>query len=318
VIIHKLNRKQIDPVKWDLCICQSNNPKIFATYDFLEKSFCEWEGFVGIIDDTYVVVVPVQIRRVLGITYAVQSPYAKQLGVHTTRSFVDKDIGKFLQTALQEYEYIIKYTCEPAGNIVTDQNIKIISNFVLDIGIDYEAVSAGYSENRRRNLRKAKDQNQIVMEWTDLGPLLDMWKRFVVPKIKTIEAYQHQEISMLFTCLIEAGMMKILYCVHPHHGITGGVAIGVFNHTLTYHMGAASSHGLANNSMTLLLDSVIRRHACDKTTFDFNGGGITGIESFYRSFGAREQKLMVISKGNLPLSHRLIRRVVMLFKNISA
>ena len=77
-LFHILPAAQIDGIKWDRCVSESNNGLIYSSVDYLNAMADNWHGLV--IDD-YTAVMALPWKTKLGIRYGYMPPFMQQSGL---------------------------------------------------------------------------------------------------------------------------------------------------------------------------------------------------------------------------------------------
>jgi len=157
----------------------------------------------------------------------------------------------------------------------------------LDLDRSYQDIKKGYSNERRRNLRKSHRVDQFVELSKDYFAMVEMFGKYTLSKVPNLD-YQPQMILQLFEFIDKLGYSE-LYLVRDESGdqLAGGVFFK-FKNRITVIFGSTSKNGKKYNSRTMLMDYIIRQYAnSNYKVLDFAGGNDPGVAHFKRGFGAR-------------------------------
>ncbi|TAE87084.1 MAG: hypothetical protein EAY81_04625, partial [Bacteroidetes bacterium] len=101
-MIKYLSHQEIDKIKWDDCIAQSNNELIYAYSWYLDIVAPGWEALV--LND-YEVVMPLPTTtKYLNVIY--QPFFAQQLGIFNTQNLKHFTVSDFIKAIPAKFKYI--------------------------------------------------------------------------------------------------------------------------------------------------------------------------------------------------------------------
>ena len=159
-----------------------------------------------------------------------------------------------------------------------------------------EQIRAGYSDNVKRSLKKARG-----LEWRPIE--YKVFHAFFVGQkgehLGNLTTAAWQRLGTLFA---QAQQREQAFCV----GVfleDQLVAAGLFfrhQQKLYFMKGTLNEEGKAVGALVFLLDAVLENYADTCTALDFVGSNQESIAAFYRKFGAQDQYYSVL-KGRIPL-----------------
>jgi hypothetical protein len=159
-----------------------------------------------------------------------------------------------------------------------------------------EQIRAGYSDNVKRSLKKAKGLEMRPIDYKVFHAFFVGQKGENLGNLTT-DAWQR--LATLFT---QAQQKEQAFCV----GVfleDQLLAAGLFfryQQKLYFMKGTLNEEGRAVGALVFLLDAVLENYADTCTALDFVGSNQESIASFYRKFGAQDQYYSVL-KGRIPL-----------------
>ena len=284
-MIKHISHSEIDFVKYNECIENSMQGTVYAMSWYLDAVFPDWSVYV--VDD-YDVVMPVPQKQKFGLKYALQPQFCQQLGIFS-KSWLSK---------LQARELIAKLPflyclCFNSGNMDFCNEKTERPNFVLDLSEEYAVLSASFSLQCRRNIKKAKGFAQTVTEMTK-----DEYLSFLSENAGSwIGKLQHAILSRLIDNAFSSGCAEILSVRDEKSQVLAAVFFLRWRNRLYYLSPVSSEQGKSCLSMSFLLNDIIERNASSPMLIDFEGSAIESIRNFYTGFGAKNEPYPMIKKN---------------------
>ena len=151
--------EKIDKEKWDHCIAGSPNGRIYAYSWFLDRICPGWHAM---IEDDYQALFPLTWGKKLGIFYLYQPFFTQQLGLFSGAVPDREKVLSFLKAVPGNYKFID--ICLNASNETGPGNYQLFSNKTheLDLKSSYETLCHQYSDNAKRNIKKAIDHRVSI------------------------------------------------------------------------------------------------------------------------------------------------------------
>jgi hypothetical protein len=257
-MIRFASHTDIDKQKWDRCIAGSPYGRVYAYSWFLDLICPGWNA---LIEDDYQAVFPLTWGRKFGISYLYQPFFSQQLGVFS-ETVPDRDKTNAFLAAIPETYRLIDI-CLNSSNEVSHGHFMISSNKTheLDLTVGYEELFHRYSDNAKRNSKKALDHNVTIIRENRLDDLITMFRsnqgRFY-PKIKP------SHYSRLKSIMLE-GIHRRAGNTYIAKNASGSICAGAyFIHSNLRHVFLFSGNipeSRENGAMFLLIDRFIRDHA---------------------------------------------------------
>lgn len=172
-MIQYLHHSVIDKKKWDETISASVNGIIYACSWFLDIVSPGWDALVS---GDYESVLPLTHTKKWGIRYLRQPFFTQQLGIfsrtHLTASLSDE----FLRNVTDRFRLAEIHL--NAFNKVDEGRYRVIRrmNLELDLIPSYESLAGNYSQNTRRNLHKAFENNIELRRKVDPDELITLFR----------------------------------------------------------------------------------------------------------------------------------------------
>jgi hypothetical protein len=291
-MIRYLHRRQIDDERWNRVVSSSPFETIYAYTWYLDACADYWAALVM---DDYTCIMPVAFRKKIGLKYTYQPVFCQQLGVFSALP-VDPEIVRMFLHALSRRFNMGEYACNE-GNVVGEEpglEVTDNTNYLLPLKAPYEEVWRNYSENCRRNVKKAAVNDLRFTEAVSIDEVIALKKN----SSASIRSQQHYAyVRLLFNRL--KAMDKIRICGARVGDHLVAAAIFAFSQKRVFFlMSASSERGKERRAMFLVVDTFIQRHAGKDLKLDFEGSNIASIARFFRGFGAKPQIYQRISFSN--------------------
>lgn len=275
----------IDLVKWDNCVTNSFNGMVYAFSWYLD-SVCEnWDG---LIEDDYVRVFPLPIKRKFGIELIYQPFFTQQLGVFSQKILTEEVVTNFLNAIPANFKYVEIYL--NTFNKIDGDNYQVAPqlNHELDLINTYENLAKKYSKNLKRNLKKAQESQLSIIPNIKPDDIIELFRENIGSKIKHLKDRDYLNLKRLIYTAIHRGVAEVLGAFTTTNELCGGVIYLMANRKLIYLFSGLNETGKQLAAMPKLIDYAIREKATQHLTFDFEGSNIPELARFYKSFGAKE------------------------------
>ena len=284
-MIRLLSHSEIDYEKYDCCIEKSMQGKVYAMSWYLDAVFPDWSVYV--VDD-YDAVMPIPLKRKLGLVYALHPQFCQQLGIFS-KSWLSRLQAREL---LAKLPFLYRLCFNSANMDVCNDKI-VRPNYVLDLGYDYETLSGGFSLQCRRNVKKAKSFGQSVSEISR-----DEYLSFLHENAgQWIGKLQFPILSRLIDSAISAGCAEFLSVRNEQSQILAAVFFIKWGGRLYYISPVSSEKGREWLSMSFLMNDILERNAGSSMLVDFEGSAIESIRNFYVGFGAKNEPYPILEKN---------------------
>lgn len=297
-----IKHSAIDEKKWNRCIDDSLNSRIYACSWQLDRAAPTWDALVM---GDYEYVMPLPIRKKMGIKYLYQPLFSQQLGIFPTAK---QDISnRFYQYLTEHFKYAetqLNSGNLPGKNI---ENIHFIprKNYLLELGNKYQSIESFFSTNTRRNIAKAKKNNLTVIEGIRLETYLNFKSANKPAGVST------EDIKTLKNIIAFGqykGLGEIYGVFTSGNELCAAVYFCRWKDRVIYFNAASDEKGKDVGGMYFLINHFIEQNAGKNLTLDFEGSMIPGVERFYAGFGATPETYFQLKINRLPLPFKWFKR----------
>jgi hypothetical protein len=290
-MIHYLKQKNIDRAKWDNCVVNSQLPLVYAESWYLDCVSPNWNAFV--LDD-YKAVMPLPVNSKFNIKFLAQPFYCQQLGVF---SLIEDDFTEFYKNVHKYFPF--GWYSYNESDWKSTQNIDSITKVTCKLLLNkpYEELFKAFSQNTRRNIKKANSFNIQLDENVTIDEFIALTKQNAKTEIKpkhyealanVIKNAKERNRGFISGCRNESGnlLAAVFWLNSPGRWI--------------FLSANSSEEGSKQLSMFALVDNFIRKHAESDCCIDFEGSVIEGVARFYLGFGAEKHYFSHIKFNHVP------------------
>ncbi|SEI72730.1 hypothetical protein SAMN04487995_1900 [Dyadobacter koreensis] len=302
-----LSRNEIDDVRWNETVKNSEQHIIYAYSWYLDVVCEQWMALVWPAAEDYQVIMPLPVKKKWFIEVIQQPLFCQYLGIFSSRDLSKSVVEEFLKSLDRNFRYISTYNFNPSNTanlrplIRRFNTFRLSENttFLLSLRSCYENLSAGYSLDRKTNLKRSFKENWSFEKSQDFKPLVEMFQQNHESKIAGgVRKSTYEILSQLLEQISENQSLEIWYAIKDDL-LHSGVLIVKSENKAIYLFNAADKIGRKGNARTIMLDKFFQENADSSILFDFESPDVESIASFYRSFGATAANYFGIKKNDL-------------------
>ncbi len=289
--IRYIKRSNLDVSKYDACIRNAKNSKIYAYSWYLDIVAKHWD--VLVLDD-YKAVMPIPWRKKFCIKYIYTPVWTQQLGVFSGELILEPLVSRFIDAIPRKFKKTTIFLND--GNKVSNKNITIRDNFVLPLDKDYDEIYQHFSKNRRQSLRKTKTPNVIISQ--NHSSIFPFYIDYIIEKTGT-EIRDLAILDNLLQVCYKKDKAFVVEARNRDDEIIGGAVFLIDNKRLYYLFSALSDEGKKKQAMSHIVVYIIKKYAGTDYILDFEGSTVLGIASFFKSFGSINKSYYLFQKFSL-------------------
>ena len=282
----------IDRLKWDQCMDQAENSRIYGYSWYLDAMAENWDALV-LGDHEWIM--PLPWRSIYGIRYIYQPFLCAQLGifgkpltVELTRQFIE---------AIPACFRLAEISLNP-GNSGAPHSL-IRNNYVLDLRPSYEQLYQQYRENIQRNTKKAFQLGCQVTFEIGVEQVIGLALSQMHKTDKNIER-NIQLFNKLYE-LLKIKQEATIYGINGPDGQLLASAVFFFSKGRAYYILVGNHpNGRTIGASHALIDAFIKDHSGQQLLLDFEGSDIRNLAFFYSSFGAGLEQYPFLKWNRLP------------------
>ena len=286
-MIRFVKKNQIDQDKYNQCIANALQTRIYAHTWYLDVVANDWSALI--LDD-YDAVMPLPIYSKLGIKYISQPFFTQQLGVFSKQAITEDIFDEFLKNIPKRFFKIaLQFNSE---NKFIKENSVSKNNYILPLDNEYNFLYKNFSKGRKHAIQQGI-KNDLQIDEISFFELLELSKKHY--SFKEISENEYSKLSKLVEVLKEKNKAKIIG-VKVDDLLIGGAVFLIDAKRIVYLFSAVSNVGKEKQVASFLLNSMIEKYSNSNKLLDFEGSQIPGIASFFKSFGAQKETYFLLKK----------------------
>lgn len=281
------------------------NGTVYGWSWYLDRICDRWDALVF---GDYLYVMPLVWNRKFGIFYVFQPFFTQQLGVFSAFSTDKEMVNSFIHAIPEKFRLVEmnlnRLNIPVSGKVTIKPNV----TFHLSLAGTIEKIRRNYSENTRRNLKKAGQQNLLSASLYNIDEYIDFTQNNLQEKSPEIKPVHYQRLKRVIGYALYYRRGELAGVFNPQNQLIAA-AFFVWSDREVIYLGASSSdEGHEKKAMFLLIDQFIETHAGSGLTLDFEGSNIPGIARFYEGFGAYPVNYFSIRRNTLPWYLKILKK----------
>jgi len=296
-MIRYLRHTEIDTEKWDRCIDRSVNGLIYARPWYLDTVSPGWEALV---EDDYASVFPLTWASRCGVRYLRQPFFTQQLGLFSERPLSQETVTAFLDAIPPRYRFAEIHLNSFNKVDAARFSAEIRRNHEMELVRNYDAIAAGYSQNTRRNIRKATENGLSVRRKITPDELVTLFRENFGRKERKLSYRDYVTIGDLMNRSLKNASGILMGAGAGEAPPDAGAFFLADRNRFIFLFSASNMKTRDNGAMFLLIDTFIREHSGRALILDFEGGHDPNLGRFYKSFGASETGYPAVRINRFP------------------
>jgi hypothetical protein len=256
---------------------------LIYAYSWYLDHVCEnWDA---LIENDYESVMPLTFRKKMGINYIFTPNFVQQLGVFSTSLLDVQKTERFFDAIPNKFKYI-DLNINSFNKYQQKYSFANKINHLLDLRNPYEKIAANYSENLKRNLKKANNSGITITYNIKPEEIINI---FIYNKGKEINNW-NESSYLLLKKLVYTGMYKgVVQTIGSYttqNELCAGAIFFISNNRAIFLFSATNKKSKELYAMPKIIDTFIRNHAFKNMILDFEGSNNINLARFYKSFGS--------------------------------
>lgn len=299
-----LTHNQIDKDKWNDCIARSCNAMIYGYSWYLDVVCPGWEALT---DDDYKAVMPLTCKKKYTLNYLYQPFFMQQGGIFSSKALTEKEIESFLSAIPAKFRYV-DFNVNEAHATFNHRgfNFRQRRNILLDLNFPYHQLQKNFSENCKRNIKKAEKAGLSLKEG-NAETVIELFKNNRGLQYQNIKPENYDRLINLTRTLRQHQSLKILEVIKNNSPIAGAI-FTLDKKRITFLFSGMNNAFKEDRPMFFLINEVIKSNSEKPLIFDFEGSDNDELARFYKGFGGREVFYLHVKRNTLPYPVRLFKK----------
>ncbi len=300
--IRYVTNEFINKTKWDQCIRQAVNGRVYAYSWYLDIMSDNWDALI-IGEDTYETVFPLTFRKKMGIHYLHQPFFTQQLGIFSINKITPGLINEFLNAIPSKFvfaEINLNTLNKPDPG---KWNVFNNANYELDLIEPFDSLYKGFSTNIKRNVVKAEQKLIRVSDTVNPEETIKLFRENRGALLQKLKDSDYKRLTQLIYHGIHKQIAFSYGAYTNTNTLCAGMIIFISHHKATFLFSATNDEARVSGAMSMLISQFVFSAAGNHLTLDFEGSNNPQLARFYRSFGAQriEYPSVTINKFPFPL-----------------
>jgi hypothetical protein len=300
-----IKNNAIDIVRWNNCIAQSNNRLPYAFSWYLDAVFPGWDA---VVEENYKAVFPLVIRKKYGIYYIFQPYFIQQLGIFSTVSLDENMVDEFI-AAIPPFVKLVRINLNYSNKSrLFSHTISLLTNLELNLAVPYEKIYKNYSENTRRNIKKANTNGLFIQSTESPETIISLFRKNRGSTIEKMNDTAYNKLRLLLQTACQHAKVSLKEVYTSDNVLCAGTILLSDGGRNIFIFSAVNALARKNGAMSFLIDHWIQEKAGQVGIFDFEGSNNAQLARFYKGFGATEifYPHLEINRLN-PILHTILR-----------
>lgn len=291
-MIKKLKYKEIDFSRYDKCLERSVQKNRYAKKEVLDLLCESWELLVY---GDYEYVMPVPVKKKLGLRIVLMPLFCQQLGVFgpEINEKMELKFLKYLQKNYKIYSYSFNYLN------LAKQNLHRKKNYFIEC-TDYQLLRKSYFKGRKSTVKTAQ-----YLQFQEVKA--ENYLNFIGDNFKGLDKKGDMKLFFDYMKFLEAENSLKLFASFKEENLTN-IAITIEDDDCFSLLGLINDDQYrSDNGASFLVDRILKENI-NKKSFNFMGGSIRGIEIFFKSFGSVLQEYPALENSKKDLLKNFFKK----------
>ena len=303
MLLELLRNKDIDKAKWDDCISNAANGRIYALSWYLDIMCPTWSA---IVTEDYKSIMPLPVKRKWGFPYIFQPAFTQQIGIFSRENCSEEVIDTFIKEIKRNFNYA-EINFNSQNVLGANLQHKIKKNYLLPLDDTYENLQKAFSRSANRNIGKAIKNNIVIEESNDCTPLINLHKQRYANTVSNKE-----DLASLEKLLQKATQNKMAHFFYASNAAGKYIASSgylIFKDRVIFLVNGNIKEGLESGATHLLKDRAIKKFSNQELIMDFEGSETASFARFYEQYGAKNLDVYSFYKHNqLPFPLKFFKK----------
>lgn len=289
-MIEYFKNKEINQTKWNDCVYSSINFRVFAFSWYLDIACDDWDALV-LNDYEAVMPLPFKIKKIK--KYIFPPYFVPQLGVFSKEPITEDLLMQFINAIPSEYMF-----AEIRLNTQTHAPKKIEAEtnrtFLLELVEPYEQLYAKYSQNTKRNIKKAEQSGLQIHNSGSIPNLIKLFRNSNIAKKSNFKDQDYRRLEKLMYVHLSMHFGQILMVYDKQNTLQAGAFFMVVESQAYFIFSGRGGESEQNGAMFYLINEFIKNNSGKNLVLDFCGSNSDSLGRFYQGFGSKPAHYQMI------------------------
>lgn len=299
-MIRIIKRRDLDLQKYDSCIDESLQSRIFAFSWYLDIAVEQWE--VAVLND-YEAVMPLPVRQKFGISYVYPPFWILELGIFSKEP-IDESV--FIEKIKEEFRWV-ELRLNSANTLDLNSDFVLKMQYQqLSLSDTFDRIQNAFRKDRKKDLRKAKESGLVVKWDDDSNHLIELFQKNVGQRTSNITKIDYRTLQEIISACRKKGLGRVLSVYTGEGSLVASSFVLIHKKTCTILVSATDFSNRGNGANTFLIDTLLRHYQNQFEFFNFGGSSIQSVGEYFKSFGATIVEYQFVSWKKHPKLFKLL------------
>jgi len=293
-----LPHREIDKSRWDESVTSAYNSAVYGMSFYLDACSPDWSGLVK---GDYEQVMAVPLKYKMGVSYAYQPLFVQQSGIFSISGLTQQDVEEFLSFVDSKIANVKLYLTPECNPFAMVGHTEVRRSQFIPLDKTMEEIRAGYSDNARRNIRKAEKSGLNLQFSIDYEVVIKGFRSQTGEHVKHIGEAGFQKLHLLLDNLQKYTDSHVAQVYTKEGQLLYSAFFSGFNGAALYVKGFGTDLARNSGAGHFLMDRMIKKYREDGySLFDFGGAQAENVRKFNMQFGSDEFEYLCFNGGYLP------------------
>lgn len=302
--IRYVKHADIDKARWDGCIRNSGNRKIYARSVYLDAMAAGWDALVG---GDYETVMPLCFRKKWGIAYLYQPAFVQQLGIFAKEELPQETQESFLTEARRHFKFA-ELTMNSGNDIGATAETARRQNCELPLQGSYENIRDAYDSIAQKNLKRAAHAGLRYEFSAHYLPVLKAYKKRYGHKQPSVQLQDYLNFASLCDKLFQENNLLVRRVIDTEGKLMAACVMPLDGNRIYNLVSIVQEEGKSAQANYFLFDQLIREFCGSNFVLDFEGSDVPGIAAFYKHFSPKTSYYPFVKWNDLPAFVKLFKK----------
>ncbi len=288
-----IKHTKIDKELWDKKIKTSRNSRIYGLSSWLDIASPSWDA---LISPDYEFIMPLPVKKKFGIKYLVQPKFTQQTGIFSKKKITPEIVNLFLDTLSKKYLYsAVNLNSE---NKMSRKDISEKPNHLLNLHSPYDVLKSQFSENTKRNIKKASRFNNVLIK------AISVEDAVLLKKNNNINSLSEGDLKTLQNLIFFTKShfkVKIYGVYNKQKKLISATVFSFYKNRIYLPLITSSEEGKKTFAAFQIFNSFLEDHSGENLILDFEGSSLPGVARFFEGWGAKPESYYFFEHKKLPL-----------------
>ncbi len=289
-MINHVKNKYINQTKWNDCIFDSINFRVFAHSWYLDIICEDWDALI--LND-YEAVMPLPYRVKNSHKYIFPPYFAPQLGVFSKMPINEELMLQFINAIPVDFSFA-EVRLNTQNQVPKEFEAEVNRTYLLTLIEPYVQLYSKFSQNTKRNIKKAEKEGLTILDNGSISELIKLFRNNKIASKSTFKKDDYKRLEKLMYVYSSMHFGELIMVYDKQNTLQAG-AFFIVELSQAYFMFSGRGGQSDNNgALPFLINEFIKRHSGKNIVLDFCGSNSESLARFYHGFGSKPVNYQIL------------------------